>query len=958
MAEEFKVLVGAELKSDAIQGIRDQINGIPTINLKMNTGRVRSQLTNIRKQIEKLSGIKITLTDGSSGGSGNSGKRIQNTVNNMNIAYKQMLNMQKKIGSIKLQIGGLDSGKNSSQIAELSKQLRQLEDDYKFIQQTFSQSNLSTDQWIKLQTVISSTGEKLDVLKSKIADSSASEQQKVETQKIKAAYDELLRIIKEIGSIKVKIGGLDSQRNASEITTLTNQLDELQNKYNNIRQTFDQQFNKTQLDGLQEALQRVSNSVDTVHSRMADTTAVKQSQAAIQQTETAYRELINVSKQINNLELKIGGLNGTANSNEIAVLKNQLNELRQTYQQSANSLQGQLSATQLANLSGLIDDAKNKLAQLDAKVVDTKAKLASEIQIKLDNGTFNNDISKIDASLAKIKTQSMGVTQSMTELNSALTTIQTARASNDVDGLIRGYEQYEAALKKVKNQIDINLRAEKQAAKQSNDTAKLNIAKQELATDMDVWLKNNSAAAKQFGGQIEYLKAQINSCDAAQLDGLKAQFKEVTRQAELAGKATLSFSDRLKEQMSKLGTYFSASMMITQGIRAMQSMYDNVVDVDTAMTGLYRVTDLTSEQYAKLYDNMISSAKQYGSTLSDIITSTADWVRLGFDSSTANRLSEITAMYQHISDLDNGTAVNNLVTAYKGFQDQLLNLYSGDSAAAIEYVADIFNELGNKYAVSAEDVGAALTNSASALNLAGNTIQQTAAMATGITEVTQDPEKAGNSLKVLSLRLRGMKGELQELGEEVDENVESLSKMQTQILNLTDGKVNIFNDDGSFKSTYEIMDDIAEVYNSLDPTKQADLLETIAGKNRANDVAALLSNWEQVEAAMQSAMEAEGSASAENEKYMESIQGHLDALTASWQALSNSIIDSDFVSGLLDGITALISGLDTVVDKAGLLPTLLTGISVAMSFKNVGELIKQFHYPITLGNEYAHKALY
>lgn len=754
MAEEFKVLVGAELKSDAIQGIRDQINGMPTINLKMNTGRVRSQLTNIRKQIEKLSGIKITLTDGSGVGAGNSGNAIKNTVNSMNVAYKQMLTMQRKISSIKLQIGGLDSGKNGSQITELRKQLRQLEDDYKFIQQTFSQSNLSTDQWVKLQTVISSTEEKLDVLKSKVA--------------------------------------------------------------------------------------------------------------------------------------------------------------------------------------------------------DTKAQLAQDISLKLDNGTINNDFSQLDASLSKIRTKSNAVTQGMQELNAALTDMKTAKSKGDVDGLISSYDRYEAALKKVKNQIDINARAERQNA----DTAKLNAAKQALATQMDVWLQNNSAAAKQFGSQIEALKAQISSCDATQLDGLKAEFKEVTKQAQLAGKATQTFGDRLSTQMSKLGIYFSASMIITQGVRAMQSMYDNVVEVDTAMTGLYRVTDLTSEQYAKLYDNMISSAKKYGSTLSDLVTSTADWVRLGFDSSTANRLSEITAMYQHISDLDNGTAVENLVTAYKGFQDQLLTMYDGDSAAAIEYVADIFNELGNKFAVSAEDVGAALTNSASALSLAGNTIQQTAAMATGITEVTQNPDKAGNSLKVLSLRLRGMKGELQELGEEVDENVESLSKMQTQVLNLTDGKVNIFNDDGSFKSTYEIMDGIAEIYNDLDPTKQADLLETIAGKNRANDVAALIKNWKQVEAAMSTAMEAEGSAAAENAKYMESVQGHLDSLAASWQALANTAIESGFVTDLLDGITSLINGLDIVIEKVGVLPTLFSGIAAYASFKNVGELIKQFHYPITLGNEYAHKALY
>ena len=45
-----------------------------------------------------------------------------------------------------------------------------------------------------------------------------------------------------------------------------------------------------------------------------------------------------------------------------------------------------------------------------------------------------------------------------------------------------------------------------------------------------------------------------------------------------------------------------------------------------------------------------------------------------------------------------------------------------------------------------------------------------------------------------------MKGELEDLGEEYD-NIESISKIQTQILNLTSGKVNIFDDNGKFRST-------------------------------------------------------------------------------------------------------------------------------------------------------------
>lgn len=76
-----------------------------------------------------------------------------------------------------------------------------------------------------------------------------------------------------------------------------------------------------------------------------------------------------------------------------------------------------------------------------------------------------------------------------------------------------------------------------------------------------------------------------------------------------------------------------------------------------------------------------------------------------------------------------------------------------------------------------------------------------------------------------------MKGELEELGEEVDEDTISVSKMQTQILNLTKGKVNIFEDDGkSFRNIYDIFNDIAEILPTLDEADSANLLETIAGR--------------------------------------------------------------------------------------------------------------------------------
>ena len=207
-------------------------------------------------------------------------------------------------------------------------------------------------------------------------------------------------------------------------------------------------------------------------------------------------------------------------------------------------------------------------------------------------------------------------------------------------------------------------------------------------------------------------------------------------------------------------------------------------------------------------------------------------------------------------------------------------------------------------------------------------------MITGIIEVTQDPEQAGSTLKILSLRLRGMKGSLEEMGEEVDENVENISKMQGQVLNLTKGKVNIFDGAGEFRSTYEIMRDIANVWDELNSTAQADLLETIAGKHRANSVMALLSNWQNVEAAVKSANEAEGSAAKENAKYIDSIQGRLDKLTTAWQSFANTFMNSDFLKGGISALTTFVELIEKLIDTLGTLGTIGLGVGIFGLFKS------------------------
>ena len=184
-----------------------------------------------------------------------------------------------------------------------------------------------------------------------------------------------------------------------------------------------------------------------------------------------------------------------------------------------------------------------------------------------------------------------------------------------------------------------------------------------------------------------------------------------------------------------------------------------------------------------------------------------------------------------------------------------------------------------------------------------------------------------------------MKGELEDLGEEYD-NIESISKIQTQILNLTSGKVNIFDDNGNFRSTYDILKDISEIYDKLSDPDKADLTEILFGKMRGNQGIAIIQAFQsgQVEKAYETAKNSAGSAQEEFDRWSQSIEAHLNTFKASFESLSQTIIDSDFIKSIIDGGTSILNLLESIVDTVGTLGTIGLGAGIFAGVKNVGNI--------------------
>ena len=130
-------------------------------------------------------------------------------------------------------------------------------------------------------------------------------------------------------------------------------------------------------------------------------------------------------------------------------------------------------------------------------------------------------------------------------------------------------------------------------------------------------------------------------------------------------------------------------------------------------------------------------------------------------------------------------------------------------------------------------------------------------------------------------------------------------------------------------SLWEVLSQVAEIWPKLSKNEQAYYLNTQAGANQSQNLAAILSNFNTALEANEVALNSAGSAARENERAMESLSAKLRTVQSSFQTLANSVLDSDLVKFFLDLANAFLELLNTLppfVTQFGLLSGVMTGV--------------------------------
>ena len=333
------------------------------------------------------------------------------------------------------------------------------------------------------------------------------------------------------------------------------------------------------------------------------------------------------------------------------------------------------------------------------------------------------------------------------------TLLDTINESSDPVSAAKGWAQNNLGISPDKinsvtdaiNQLHLAYREATQEAKDFNKEASreksINKASMEVAnlkaTIHDYIAEHKKLDGTDVGKSLYELLEALNQSDAPEKIGeLKKKYAELRAESKKLGLE----SKNLLDVFEKLFGQHLSTMITMAALHKMQDalriVYQNVVEIDTAVTELRKVSEYTGKSLEEYMGRAAEQAQKLGVSISDYVNSTADWKRLGYSDEDAENLATYSTLLRNVGDNidDVNTSSSYLISTLQGF---------GLLADQAEDVVNKIDAVANTQPVTAKDLGEILTRSSAAMSAANNTLEETIALGTAANAVIQDADTVG-----------------------------------------------------------------------------------------------------------------------------------------------------------------------------------------------------------------------
>ena len=599
------------------------------------------------------------------------------------------------------------------------------------------------------------------------------------------------------------------------------------------------------------------------------------------------------------------------------------------------------------------------------------AKAIKEIEKELSElGKFDKTLNSLDEKTKKLgisfqkSFKNLNTTGDLNALNAQLTGLQTRitelkkegneesrKELQNVEALINQLQR-EADLRKLNNELsakqrkeEVRIRGDKtdfvkpQEVTRMYDKSTSHLQRDDMARDMaksyletkhnlkdvDVQLARVNHSYDDLHGSVTKVTYDIRDQSGEIIrytvaidQATKALYDMGVQQTRLAQQQTVW--EGLKASVKRVPAYIASFGLFYEAMNQISLSFQTLYEVDEAMTDLAKVTEISTSQLEAFRLEASQMGTELGSSTAEVVKAVTEMQKLGYTFEQSKGLGETSLIYANVGDMNVEDASNALTSAMAGF-----GVEQKDAVEKSMEYADIFNEVGNKFAVTSAGLGEALKRSSAVLAEGGNDIEQSVAMIASANKVIQDEKKVGTAMKTISMRLRGVDeatGKLVGLAPELKDTFKNVG-------------VELMANATTFKSTYEIFEDLSKVWGDLTDVERANLVEQIGGKHQGTVVSAMLGNWKDAQDAYTTALNSSGSASEEFAKYQESLVYRVDALKTTIEEFWLTFWDNETIKTAITGLTQLISIVTEFIDTFGSMSALSgIGLGVATIFND------------------------
>lgn len=540
----------------------------------------------------------------------------------------------------------------------------------------------------------------------------------------------LKQLEKDIKSLSKNLGVELEKVSLKDVDKATNQI---QKQINQLSKNIDLNISKISL-GNNGALQDIQKQINSALKGEKINLEVK---SDLKSVSGDFEDILKKSK---NLENEIQLLNGKmAKLSTVMDKKGNVKNTTLTYQYDEGRQTIEKYGWTVKEVGG---ELVRVFDLVDKKIVNNKSKLESA------NLSQEQFLTQLENRLNKIKT--LSETQHLKNEN-----YDNSRDLNSIQNIQNKINEAKAKGNRLSQEeknimtqqlveLDAYIKKESSKSAEINRSARFLTSQLRSLESLKIRVDNRGGGDKIKQSQLSSeLERQINSYkklieENKILGSVERQrIQKTTNDMKIQTNELVRYQSQMSNILGRMKDYFIGGSVIALSVGTLKEAFNDIVNVDSALVDIKRVSDESSQTYAQLQKDANNTAKAIGGDTQNLLQSIADFKQAGETFKDSITLAKNSVILQNIGDLSQEQSAKTLINVMKSFNIEAKNSMD---------IMDKLNNVSNNYSTSANGLSEALLRSSNALKVSGNSLDKSLSLIVTANSSLQDPARVGNGL--------------------------------------------------------------------------------------------------------------------------------------------------------------------------------------------------------------------